>query len=404
MKLKFILLGFLIKIQCFAGIEILVQPRFRQPHDDFFKSNYEQNFEHDEIWLIDNKAAFLRYLQTQSWPTERIDLIRRVLQSEFDKKTVVQIISHYSTRQVQAVVRFDQELQSLLQDYEVIDIYRYLLDHQNTGFFQYFLSEKHFLNEMKNENLTDQQIEIVKKLLIDVDNQLYLFYHRKNWPNLPEQLKKYYFTKKIDTQVHRQGLDLQFKIEDLTDLQVLIQRYSNYINIETIEAELLRQFRDGVRLFPLALFMPSVVKMNLFNYSKVCGPNCLNAAVSFHQGDDFQLQYIDRKDLEQELKNYDFIQNGIQNIQIGDLIVFENKEGKADHAAVLVADGFVFTKNGASKYNPYLFQSIEQLFTVYPVKSKTQIKIYRKQEKLSVSDLFKLEQVTKYGRYCEQVF
>jgi hypothetical protein len=64
--------------------------------------------------------------------------------------------------------------------------------------------------------------------------------------------------------------------------------------------------------------------------------------------------------------------------QFGDIVVLTTPEGETVHSAVHIAADIVFTKNGMGLTMPWVFSTLEQMFTYYPGEQRLQVSYYRK--------------------------
>jgi hypothetical protein len=58
-------------------------------------------------------------------------------------------------------------------------------------------------------------------------------------------------------------------------------------------------------------------------------------------------------------------------------VEFVDGAGNARHAAVYVADNFVFTKNGVSSSRPWMLMRLGELMGYYPTRKPMQALFYR---------------------------
>lgn len=403
-RFRFIIIILLFSSVVHSQVSVEYQEFYQRPQEDFYEHSHEMLFEHDELWLIENKSSFFRFLQTQSWSSQRIDFLRSKIQQKFNKEIQGQILSFYKTDKLSSYIVFDSQLASELQDYEVNDVYRYLISTSKLGFYKYYLSVKHFEQSMISYQMSPDEIEQVRKKIIDVDGVLYLIISKRTWAFLPNSMKSEYINLRTLDQDQRKGLNVQLLINDVTDIQNTLVRFVKYIDILSVEKKWLIDFRNGKMKFPLIDLMPPVVQNLLGKYSIFCGPNCLNAAISFQQGNDFKLAYVDAKEITEELKQYDVVDLNMQEIQTGDLLLIFDHAGNIAHAAVYILDQIVFTKNGASKFSPYIFQKMDTLLTVYPVKNRQQIQVYRFRQEMSEIEKSFYFDFNNPKRYCEKIF
>ncbi len=401
---RFLFFVLFFNSSAYSQVRVQYQEIYHQPQEDFYTQSIDYLFEFDELWLIDQKSTFIRFLQTQSWPTQRIDYIRSNLRTDFTKEIQGQILSFYHVDKISTYIVFDSQLQSKLFDYEVNDIYRYLLANSKPGYFKYFLSEQHFEQSMNSYGLSQEERDQVKSKLIEVDGVFYLIFSKRTWSVLPNAIKFDFIKERTMPRDLRKGLNVELQFLDVSDIQKILINYVQFTDVISLEKKWLADFRNGKLNFSLVDLMPPVVQRLLGKYSIYCGPNCLNAAISFYQDNNFKLTYLDGKDLQEELKNYQALDLIKQAVQPGDLIIIKDRNSNIVHAAVYVFDNIVFTKNGASKFSPYLFQKMDTLLSVYPIKNKEQVQFYRFKQEISEIEKSFYTEFLNPKRYCEKIF
>jgi uncharacterized membrane-anchored protein YhcB (DUF1043 family) len=68
------------------------------------------------------------------------------------------------------------------------------------------------------------------------------------------------------------------------------------------------------------------------------------------------------------------------NPQLGDVVEFLDENGSGRHAAVFIADDFVFTKNGVSSSRPWMLMKLGELKDYYPNRTPFDIRFYRRKD------------------------
>ena len=131
--------------------------------------------------------------------------------------------------------------------------------------------------------------------------------------------------------------------------------------------------------------LPLLARNNLYRYPKVTAvdldkpllANCLWTALNFfaQEPDD---TYLDVPTSLNALKNdYYVVEDGFE---LGDVIAFIDDTGTLFHAAVYVADGLAFTKNGTSPMTPWTLMSVEHIRAFYNVRAENARLIYHRRK------------------------
>lgn len=137
--------------------------------------------------------------------------------------------------------------------------------------------------------------------------------------------------------------------------------------------------------FPLDVvhLLPVFARERLYRYPRVSLAdldrpgieNCFWTALNFfaERPDD---RLLDAREAMAALKrDYYFVH---ENPQLGDVVVFSGEDGEPYHAAVWVADGIVFGKNGTSTLSPWTLLPIERLRGYYPRAAAGSVAHYRR--------------------------
>lgn len=168
------------------------------------------------------------------------------------------------------------------------------------------------------------------------------------------------------------GVDLTLRFA-AADVAALAERYAGSRPPEIIEAVLREALGDlkSVEL-PFAALLPRFVREHLWRYENITGPNCFRAALSFREAERFRSLHVDEERLIAELQQgYDVLASG--PLRLGDLLVW-SQQGEPTHSAVYLDGGYVFTKNGVSRHNPYLIQHHTDVSHEY---SDSDIRVFR---------------------------
>jgi hypothetical protein len=140
------------------------------------------------------------------------------------------------------------------------------------------------------------------------------------------------------------------------------------------------------RSIDIVHLLPAFARDHLYRYPKLTGAdlsrsviaNCLWTSLNFFssRADDGLL------DVPHALKTlkteYYIIEHGFQ---LGDVIAFLDREGDIFHAAVYLADGLVFSKNGTSPMAPWTIMSIDEVSGYYDTRvGEPQLVFHRRKD------------------------
>jgi hypothetical protein len=117
--------------------------------------------------------------------------------------------------------------------------------------------------------------------------------------------------------------------------------------------------------------LPTLARNHLYRYPQVTlgdfdkpgFVNCFWTALNFFSAEPDD-RYLDSNYAIERLKRDYFIVH--DQFQFGDVAAFVDPEGGIFHAAVYLADGLVFGKNGTSPLSPWTIVPIDRLKGYYP--------------------------------------
>jgi hypothetical protein len=141
---------------------------------------------------------------------------------------------------------------------------------------------------------------------------------------------------------------------------------------------LLSQSQTGQVKIPLSEILHPFIGKNINTFSTCSGPNCMNSGLSVNEGDAFEQKHLGNKFqfLDTVYKRYRFVEQN-ESLRIGDLLVYEDSDGQVKHVSSALNENIVFTKNGLSKFNPYVFQTRSQNEALYFRDGKFKLMIFR---------------------------
>jgi hypothetical protein len=125
---------------------------------------------------------------------------------------------------------------------------------------------------------------------------------------------------------------------------------------------------EGGARIPLTSLLPRFARIRLYTYPVAKrgperpGPDCFWSALNFFN-DDADEASFDKHSITERLENEYVAAAG--PLQLGDLILLKDYRGMLLHACVFIADGMVFTKNGASYHQPWTLQELDDMVDGY---------------------------------------
>jgi hypothetical protein len=140
---------------------------------------------------------------------------------------------------------------------------------------------------------------------------------------------------------------------------------------------------EGSNIIAVAYLLPPFARSRLYTYpipaetGKALRQDCHWSALNFfsEQPDDRHCEPAEVfRTLTQDYYRV------YSNPQLGDVIEFLDETGAGRHAAVYIADDFVFTKNGVSSSRPWMLMKLAELKDYYPNPKPFDIRFYRRKD------------------------
>ena len=123
---------------------------------------------------------------------------------------------------------------------------------------------------------------------------------------------------------------------------------------ERVRGELVARLREAANRpieVDLKDVLPDFIHQRVNTFPRCSGPNCYGASL-------FASGHVPSSLMGAYLRRYYRFVGPTEPLRTGDLLVLSGNQGlpKPRHASLFVTDGIVFTKNGISKFTPYVFQ------------------------------------------------
>ncbi len=159
------------------------------------------------------------------------------------------------------------------------------------------------------------------------------------------------------------SLTAKLRIDERSDIDALVRYWGEGGREREVRAllEAGAHVEGGSRI-PVANLLPSFARTRLYTYpqrklgSQKFGPNCFWTALNFFN-DQAEEAGVDSGTFAQRLASGFVAAEG--PLRLGDVIAIRRQNGSYLHACVFIADGIVFTKNGAAYSEPWTLQGLD---------------------------------------------
>lgn len=331
------------------------------PADSLVEQWTDQFYDIQEFWIIKSITGLRIYLIEQNFSEDQIQEILSKVQKNFTSNQMGRLISNLSLGDSQGVIFVDKNLKNSLSHEQLNLVYQYLLKNNKLIHFQSFAHQQELQQFLSKYHLNASEMNVMQKMLFSWDGKIYLIFTPEFWPLLNRQLRKEYVLKNLKDSPNRYGHQILIHLNQEKNLTKLAEKYAMGRNPAYLERYLYYLKNLGIQQIPLEKILTPFIRQFVNQYSICHGPNCMNSAKNV--GKTKKMISIQTTDTDEFLSNmhegYEMVfSENDHELRPGDVLVYSdlNKGVDIDHAAVYIGDGIVFTKNGVSRYNPYIFQ------------------------------------------------
>jgi hypothetical protein len=231
---------------------------------------------------------------------------------------------------------------------------------------------------LKSGGYNERSKRIIQENTIRLGGKHLILITPFTWPEFSPSAREDLVRLFLRRELSREGLAAEIEVHQGDDLTAIAKKYAgerDYRPIERYLKLLLSSSESAV--VPLEKIMHPFIRKVIDSYSDCHGPNCFNAGINVNRGKGYKVEYTTDFSLFLETsKNYRVVESS-EPLQAGDLFVYSNSKGLTTHVSSYLGDGVVFTKNGLSKFKPYLFQKIEKNEQVYFPDGKYRLEVFR---------------------------
>ncbi len=340
-------------------------------------------FEMGEVWVLSSKAEFIKYLQKNAVRTVIVKHLEESIISKLPNNKIPLAMTFYRYTGFQGVIEVTPDLKQQLTHHEKNIIYSYLVKTERQPPMMRFQSKDSARDSLKDMFLNSADINFVIDSLYEIEGYFYFFWTADIWSKLSADLKGPLIKAYTSEHFTRLGLDIFILLDENTDLSGVAEYYSAGRDPNILEKYFKLNFRKGIKKIQLQNVMPLFIRKILNTFTAGSGPNCINACLNSVKEREYRLNF-DKEELffSQVHEYFDLISND-DNLKPGDLIVYLKEDYQSIlHAAVFLGHNIVFSKNGVSKFHPYVFQYKNEMEAFYSISPENEARlIYRPKSK-----------------------
>jgi|GEM_PF-2942076 len=368
-------------------------------------------FETNELWVIENRNDFFNLLKKSGLSEDLYNQLTSKMRIHLSMDESVKVSPFYSLQHSSGFLFLPAELKSQLPLRVLQAVYTYLIQTKHAPPNVTFSSLDEALAYFEKFGYRDQSLLEIQKAVLKIDGHFHFFYNRDNWSGLRDELKTHLIRVYAGSFDSRSGLQAELIFTANDDIAEIAERYAGNRDPKGLERYLrflLSRSPRGEVIIPLSKILQPFIRKNINTHAVRSGANCFNSGVCVNEGNSYQQKLTDEAELfDTTFRKYRFV-HANEQLQSGDLLVYRNANGNVIHVSTYVAQEIVYTKNGFSKFNPYIFQSRTQNEALYFPNDQFNLMVFRIPKKgESLADpTHKVYYVDKVGlkNKCESVF
>jgi len=339
-------------------------------------------FQTDEIVVVGDSSALFDDLKEAKIDESTIKLLKSNFSSELPNHLgQIYSIYNYPIQEKSGFLLLPEKVKRKIPAGILKKIYIHSLE-AGHNFPKYKVKSQEFLKRVKKWSIPKKAKKMILARIIDTGDQKIIPLSPDIWKFFPNVIKDeiiddYFLREKAVT---REAVRLEVKVSSKKDIKKMVEKYVPLEHREKKKLLILEQFRKSRKsslLINMEDLLDPFVKKKLNSFEIVGGPNCINSALCVSSGDSKNSRYVSHDELTKRLKNEYFSVNPLDRLQTSDLLLYTRESGEKVHAAIYIDDEYVFTKNGINKFQPYLYQTTENMERVYFPNNSFQVHVYR---------------------------
>lgn len=236
---------------------------------------------------------------------------------------------------------------------------------------------------LANADLAPRTIDLVRPLIYRNGRFLFFADFRFVWPELPDRDERVRLLRAMSREV---TYLIKLHVDGDSDVDALV-KYWGVGGREQQVRPLLESLAEvpGGGSIDITHLLPPYARSRLYTYpnsdriSETLNRDCHWSAMNFfnEQPDD---RFANPRDYALELhKNWRPIRAA--ELQLGDLVLYENDKDLLYHSAVYIANGILFTKNGSRPSRPWMLMTMDDMRDYYPLDGEITMRYFRERHR-----------------------
>lgn len=342
-------------------------------------------FESDsEILPIKNPTQFLKTMSESGLDPQILSELHDAIKNNLSFHEMSKILLFYNPINVHDYLYLSPTLKQKMSSESLSALYTYLLKTNLPPPNLIFDRKKQIEKYFQQEGIDSETSKQLLRQVLYFDESYYFFLTPENWQMLTPNMRLIEI-KEFLRQHANGSLDLNLTINQNDNLKAIAKKYSGANDPQEIESYLKKIMAENSNsqfTIPLQNILNPFIKKHVHRFSNYAGENCFRCGIMANIENWIEAnQLIDRKRLMNlTYQNYRFVQPK-EKLQTGDLLIYFDEHGFAKHVSSYVIDDIIFTKNGTTKFTPYVFQHKKQNELIYFKNGRFSLSVFRPTKK-----------------------
>lgn len=345
----------------------------------------------DELWFLDDKNSFFHALSKSGISDDLYTQLEKMVLTNLAADEVVNVFTFQNIVYAHSYLLVPSSLKQQIPHEILRSIYEYLLETERSPPLIRFNSVSEASQYFTRFKISGKAFETMMDRLFKIKGTYYFFFTRDVWSELSNELRLDFIRQFTGGDDFQRGLKVDLTYTANDDLIGIAKHYAGERHSRALERYLrllLARSSTGSVTIPLSSILHPFIRKQINTYAICSGPNCFNTGLNVNQGNFYEKKFISGGEelLDKAYRRYRFVKPDEQ-LTAGDLMIYQDSEGRIIHVSTYISNSLVFTKNGFSKFNPYVFQTRSQNESLYFPDQKFKLIVLRlpKNNELPVS-------------------
>jgi hypothetical protein len=360
---------------------IIKTPHVPAPSPKILQGWVDQLFEGDELWRFKDRETFEAILDTNVFDSSLREDFKALYKETLTLDQYIKSLAHYKLDGPGGYVFVPLQIRekaprNLLQSVYSSQFQTYKIKPLSTIRSPNLRGIEDFLSSY---SLPSSSRAIALNNLVHLNGEYVLLVTPHTWSILPESVRLEMVKKHLEPDSERTGINARLVVHRNDNLSAIAKKYAGERDPRPIEQTLRLALGESESAeIPLESIMHPFIQKMINTYAECHGPNCYNSGLNVNRGPAYRIENVEDgySLIREAYTKYRYVKPS-EWLQAGDLLAYANAGGRIVHVASYEGDGLVITKNGLSKFQPWIRQELSEMEKLYFSDEKYQLMVFR---------------------------